>query len=269
MAAETGIAWTDSTHNPWWGCTKVANNLACVDCYAEDVDNRSGGGHWGHGMPRRRMIEKTRNLPRVWNARAGEFFALHGRDRRVFTLSMGDLFDKEVPDEWRFEQMGMMADCNHLKWQICTKRIPNLPKMMPPRWDRECGGAWPKNVGVLITVVTQAEADRDVPRLLELKKRFGITWVGVSYEPAAEAIDFRPYLHAGNYGVALDWIIFGGKSGAEWKSQPFDVEWPRSTRDQCADAGVAFFMKQMAAFQPKESMIPEDLRIRQFPKALQ
>ncbi|CAB1371342.1 protein of unknown function (plasmid) [Denitratisoma oestradiolicum] len=33
MAEKTRIAWTDSTFNPWIGCTKVG--LGCDHCYAE------------------------------------------------------------------------------------------------------------------------------------------------------------------------------------------------------------------------------------------
>jgi protein gp37 len=39
MAELTGIAWTDHTHNPWIGCTKVSPG--CDICYAEaDWDKR-------------------------------------------------------------------------------------------------------------------------------------------------------------------------------------------------------------------------------------
>lgn len=278
MAEKTGILWTDSTYNSWWGCSKVGP--ACDDCYAEAVDRRTGENHWGHGSPRHLLSEKARNEPYRWQRNADKFFAEHGRDRRVFTLSMGDLFDNEVEPQWRNDHMGVMEDCNRLKWQICTKRISNLPKMIFPRWEE----AWPQHVGVLITVVTQAEADRDIPRLRECKRRFGIPWVGISYEPAQELIDFRRWLgsHGGViYDSAggqidvleptapdLDWIILGGKSGPKWNDRPFDVEWARSTRDQCAAAGTAFFMKQVAAFRPTDAMIHEDLMIRQFPEAL-
>lgn len=33
MAETTGISWTDSTFNPWIGCTKVGPG--CDNCYAE------------------------------------------------------------------------------------------------------------------------------------------------------------------------------------------------------------------------------------------
>tara|TARA_R110000787_G_scaffold31143_9_gene82856 strand:- start:536 stop:1327 length:792 start_codon:yes stop_codon:yes gene_type:complete len=262
MAAETGIPWTDSTHNPWWGCSKVGP--ACDHCYAEGVDKRTGENHWGAGVPRRRISEAARNEPYRWQRNADKFLAEHGRDRRVFTLSMGDLFDNEVDPQWRADHMGVMEETDRLKWQICTKRISNLPKMIFPSWETR----WPQHIGVLISVVTQSEADRDVPRLLEYKRRFGVPWVGISYEPAQEAINWQPWLRPRFVGTGLDWIIFGGKSGPKWNDRPFDVEWGRQTRDQCATAGVAFFMKQMAAVRPTYDMVPHDMRLRQYPEAL-
>jgi protein gp37 len=262
MGEKTGIAWTDSTFNSWWGCTRVGP--ACDDCYAEVVDKRTGESHWGHGAPRRLLSEHARNEPYRWQKQADKFEAEHGHRRRVFTLSMGDLFDNEVPEDWRAEHMHTMQVCNRLEWQICTKRVSNLPKMVPPIWMPTMvdGPRWPRHVGVLITIVTQAEADRDVPRLLECKRRFGIPWVGISYEPAQELVDW------GLYAQELDWIIFGGKSGAKWNDRPFSLDWARQTRDQCAEAGTAFFMKQVAAFRPTDHMIPADLMIRQFPAKL-
>lgn len=264
MAVDTGIKWTDSTSNPWFGCTKVEGAPACVDCYAEVVDKRATpkdeATHWGLGAPRRRISEKARHEPLKWQRDADKFFAEHGRRQRVFTMSMGDLFDKEASDAWRGDHFELMDRCNLLEWQICTKRLSQIPKMIPPYWDPAYGGAWPKHIGVLITVVTQKEADRDVPRLLEMKKRFGIPWVGISYEPAQEYVNFA------NWVQDLDWIIFGGKSGSNWNDGPFDLNWARSVRDQCATVGTAFFMKQCTGFRPTDAMIPADLMIRQWPE---
>ena len=269
MADVTGIKWTDSTANPWWGCTKVEGAFACVGCYAEEVDKRGTAAdqplHWGHGAPRRRVSEKARNEPLRWQKGADKFFAEHGRNRRVFTLSMGDIFDKEVDDAWRAEHFDMMAACDRLEWQPCTKRISQLPKMVPISWFT----AWPRNIGMLITVVTQAEADRDVPRLLKMKHAYGIPWVGVSYEPAYEAIDWSRFLGAAavaEFGASLDWIIFGGKSGKDWNDQPFPIEGAYRALAQCQATNTSFFMKQVAAFQPKDHMIPADLMIRQWPR---
>jgi protein gp37 len=40
-----------------------------------------------------------------------------------------------------------------------------------------------------------------------------------------------------------------------------DEEWARALRDQCASAGIAFYMKQLGRNRP----IPPDLLIRRFP----
>jgi protein gp37 len=60
-------------------------------------------------------------------------------------------------------------------------------------------------------------------------------------------------------GSRLDWIIVGGESGPG--ARPMHPDWARSIRDQCASAGVPFFMKQMA----KKAAIPADLFVRQMP----
>jgi protein gp37 len=41
-----------------------------------------------------------------------------------------------------------------------------------------------------------------------------------------------------------------------------EPEWARDLRDQCARAGVPFFLKQMTAKKP----IPDDLVVPQFPR---
>lgn len=51
-----------------------------------------------------------------------------------------------------------------------------------------------------------------------------------------EYLDGRP---------TIDWVIAGGESGRH--ARPFDLAWARSLRDQCAVAGVPFFMKQLGA----------------------
>lgn len=60
---------------------------------------------------------------------------------------------------------------------------------------------------------------------------------------------------------AIDWVIVGGESGPDRRDM--DPAWARSIRDECAAAGVPFFMKQMTG----KKHIPEDLMIRQWPKA--
>jgi protein gp37 len=74
----------------------------------------------------------------------------------------------------------------------------------------------------------------------------------VSYEPALGPLRIAD-------APRPDWIITGGESGAGARMMPPD--WARDIRDQCADLGVRFFMKQMTKLAP----IPEDLFVREFP----
>lgn len=46
-------------------------------------------------------------------------------------------------------------------------------------------------------------------------------------------------------------------------ARPMHPHWARSLRDQCAAAGVPFFMKQINKIEP----IPADLLVREFPNA--
>lgn len=283
MGEKTGIAWTSATVNFWWGCTKVGP--ACDDCYAEGTDRRSGGAHWGSGVLRRKIAGAPALLKRL-NARSPLWDHSVLARQPVFIQSMSDLFDNEVDLDWFREAWVAICAADRLAIQICTKRASAVRKRLAAIGVKD----WPDHVGLLITVVTQQEADRDVPRLLSLKRQFDIPWVGISCEPAQELIDFRAWLpqvhhHPDNVqsnalqsligaaakalgGCYLDWIIFGGKSGRNWNDRPFDLEWGRVTRDACRRAGVPFFFKQVAAFRPTDNTIPPDLMVRKYPRAM-
>ena len=40
MAENSGIGWTDHTHNFWWGCHKVTTE--CTHCYIDGIMRRAG-----------------------------------------------------------------------------------------------------------------------------------------------------------------------------------------------------------------------------------
>ena len=93
MGEGSAIEWTDHTFNPWIGCTKVSVGLqgACVNCYAEKLAHRFGI-RFGPGEPRRYASERYWEQPILWNRKAER----EGVRRKVFCISMGDLFDNEV-----------------------------------------------------------------------------------------------------------------------------------------------------------------------------
>jgi protein gp37 len=261
MAEATKIEWTDATVNFWWGCTKVGPG--CDHCYAESLDHRLGGRHWG---PRaaRKPIENASNTMVKLNRRSARRIAEGLPPIKVFVQSMADIFDNVVPVHWRVEAFETMQSCTHLRIQLLTKRVGNVETMIPAAW-RHSG--FPAHVGLMITVVNQEEADRDVPRLLALKAKLDIPWVGLSIEPMLGPVDLTPWLkpsiHKGQtpgksdaptiIRCALDWVICGGESGP--KARPMHPDWARSLRDQCADAGVPFLFKQCGQWAPRPACL--------------
>lgn len=244
MGEVTGISWTDSTYNAWEGCTKVGPG--CDHCYAADRDIRyHGGSHWGAGAPRKRMSEHTRNNPYRWNRKAAEFMKVHGHHQRVFCSSLADVFDNEVPQEWREEAFATMEATPELRWQLCTKRVGNIAKMVLERWGSN-DVQWPRNVGVLITVVTPEEMLRDVPKLTDLKRRFDIPWIGLSIEPMiADVADALTELTTLGILQQVDWAIFGGESGPD--ARDCHVAWIIAGLWAAQKAGVTCFVKQLGA----------------------
>jgi protein gp37 len=164
--------------------------------------------------------------------------------RKVFCASWADVFDNQVPEEWRADLWALIASTPNLDWLLLTKRPQNIAKMLPATW----GKGWP-NVWLGTTTENQAEANRRIPHLQSIPAvvRF------LSAEPLLEAI--TPALNG------IGWVICGGESGHN--ARYMEPAWAYSLREQCVKAGVKFFMKQMS--QPKKNAIPADLMVRQWP----
>ncbi len=261
MSDFTRIAWTRSTINPWIGCTKIGPG--CDNCYAESLDSRyqwGGATHWGPGKPRWKTGPSTWAKPLMWNKHAawerehGKVINQHAAtwDKPgfwpVFCASLADVFDNEAPNEWRDQLWDVIEQTPNLSWLLVTKRVGNVRQMVPLAWTQN---GFPKNVRLMITVVNPDEAYRDLPRLLALPCRNG-----VSYEPALASVNWEPWLtpiavvspDPHGRDRAIEWLIIGGEStqGAG-KARPFDIQWARDTIAQCHAAGTAVFMKQLGS----------------------
>jgi protein gp37 len=257
MTQNTKIEWCDHTFNPWEGCQKVGPG--CDHCYAETRNARFAGGtaiNWGPGAPRRRTSASNWNLPKRWNAQAAAFMAQHGRRQRVFCASLADVFDNAVDREWRDDLATLILNTPDLDWLLLTKRIGNAGAMLGQMF---LDGP-PDNLWLGASIVDQAEADRDIPKLLQAPARVRF----LSMEPLLGPVnlthievwggDAEIYPLKGTTDCvddegaptddvpALDWVIVGGESGP--RARPMHPDWARSLRDQCEAAGVPFLFKQ-------------------------
>ena len=270
MAENTKIEWADHTFNPWTGCTKVSP--ACDHCYAEGWAKRSGHVKWGSGQPRRRTSDANWRMPLKWNREAERT----GVRPRVFCASLADVFDNEVPCEWRRDLFDLIRRCENLDFLLLTKRIGNAKTMMADALHLESsanrdGRIWPlPNVWIGATIVNQAEADRDIPKLLDVPARVRF----LSMEPLLGPVDLTHIeVFGGDAEIfplkgttdcvddegaptddvpALDWVIVGGESGPG--ARPMHPDWARSLRDQCEAAGVPFLFKQWGEWGEPDSI---------------
>ena len=262
MSENSKIEWTDHTFNPWEGCQKVSPG--CDHCYAETRNARFAGGravNWGPGAPRRRTSPANWRKPLAWNAAHAEFLGQHGRRQRVFCASLADVFDNAVDPAWRADLFALIAATPNLDWLLLTKRIGNVERMLGDirhGADEELSvlDMMPlPNVWLGASIVNQAEADRDIPKLLAVPARVRF----LSMEPLLGPVDFyassaawfergdAPWVN-GPILQGIHWVIAGGESGPG--ARPVHPDWARSLRDQCAAAGVPFLFKQWGEWVP-------------------
>jgi protein gp37 len=238
MAENSKIEWTTHTFNPWIGCQKVSPG--CDHCYAEALmDTRYGKVTWGPHGERKRTSEANWKLPLRWARQANE------TRPRVFCASLADVFDNQVPREWRADLFALIEQTPELDWLLLTKRPENIRKMLPTDWGNGYDNVW---LGA--TCEDQKNYDRRWPVLKSVPARVRF----ISYEPAIGSLRLENF-------EAPNWIICGGESGKE--TRYMDPLWAEDLKEQCEDLGVAFFMKQMTDKKP----IPDHLLLRQFPRA--
>lgn len=188
MSEHTSIGWTDSTFNPWRGCTKVSEG--CKHCYAETLVTTRLKGKWGKGQPRTLASDKLWNDPVKWNKQpwlcdaCGMEHAVYGQiclttgcdcetrhRRRVFCASLADWLDDEVPTEWLVRLLDLIHATPNLTWQLVTKRpelwhahMDTIRRLTWPKcreWvDRWYNGEPPANVWLICSAENQAMLDQ-------------------------------------------------------------------------------------------------------------
>jgi len=221
MSKHTKIEWSDSSWNPVKGCTPVSPG--CDNCYARET------ALWlkGIGLPKYAdgfapgLWEDALEDPLDWKA-----------PRRVFAVSMGDLFHSSVPVEFIKRVLAVMTKAHWHDFVVLTKRSRralSLAGDMP----------WPENMWMGVSVenndyVHRADHLREIPAAVKV----------LSLEPLLGPL---PDLDL----TGIDWAIVGGESGSS--ARHMDPEWVRDIRDRCVVANIAFFLKQWGGKNKKKA----------------
>lgn len=235
MADNSGIEWTDATWNPLTGCTKISQG--CKHCYAEVMAKRLAAmgqtayqrvvddkGHW-NGMIE--TVESALDKPLLWK-----------KPRMIFVNSMSDLFHVNVPVSYVQRVFEVMIKANQHTFQVLTKRTDRMADILnSSAWWAGTEPEARKHIWIGTSVEDQRAADERIPYLTTISA--GVRFL--SCEPLLGDVDITP--HHNTHGTRpLEWVIVGGESGHN--ARPMKYEWAAALRDQCQQAGTAFFFKQ-------------------------
>jgi protein gp37 len=278
MSDKSAIEWTEATLNPWTGCTKVSPG--CAHCYIDRTPpfrihgRRFEGGH----------------IPLVFHMERLERMVRRRKPTLYFVNSLSDLFHKDASDEQIARVFGAMAAAPQHTFQVLTKRPERMVELLNhPEFENvmrrasgEVGHALPlPNVWLGVSIenrrfVGRADLLRQTPavvRFISAEPLLGPlvapdAWLDIDDPDVPELPDWHDDYTGPELNLTgIDWVIIGGESGPSHR--PMKIRWARDLRDACRDYSVACFVKQMGGHRPGSKLedLPEDLRIRELPRA--
>lgn len=221
MGSKSTIEWTESTWNPVTGCNKISPG--CKNCYAERMAKRlkaMGQNNYRNGFKlttQPQMLE----VPLRWK-----------NPQTIFVNSMSDLFHKNVPLEYIQQVFEVMSRAFWHRFQVLTKRAERLAEISEAL-------DWSQNVWMGVSVESEKYKYR-IDHLRETNAQIKF----LSLEPLIAPL--------GKLDLTdIDWVIVGGESGP--KARPMEESWVIDIREQCQEAGVAFFFKQWGGVNKKKT----------------
>jgi protein gp37 len=274
----TSINWTDKSSNLIRArrldngkvghfCTK--KNSKCVNCYAEEINNRFGTG-LSYDVRNLDKIEwffaenEADNLRRL-NAR----LAKQNKTGKVFLSSMTDLFHEDMPVVLIKQTFELIRDCPNIIFQTLTKRINVALQFFIhyPEFDNY-------SLQNLWFGITPDDEGKDILHL----RKIGAPVRWLSLEPLLKEFTLSEI-----DAEFISWIVVGGESGS--KARPFNIQWARYLAHQCQYYGIPLWFKQTgnkAYLQERAHLpivqiktkgkgeniedFPDDLKIREFPQ---
>lgn len=267
MANNSKIQWTDATWNIAVGCTKVDED--CKFCYMY-----------------RDSMKETRYNPRTVRKTTSVFNApLRWKEpKKVFTSSLTDFFHEDC-DSFRDEAWEVIRKCPQHIFQILTKRPERIT--LPEFWTEIRDRVW---------LGTSVGSEKGLKRVIDLINSKADCLLFLSLEPLHESLDLSHLLHLPQcpkrsmfarmdcdcqeyIKKRIDWVIVGGESGNDtglYRYRPCKLEWIESIVNQCKDAGIPVFVKQLGTHLSKEMGLKdkhggdidefhEHLKTREFP----
>ncbi len=276
MAENTPIHWCDSTVNPTMGCDGCelwhGERKSCYAGILHDMRGKTNPGYatdFNHVERFPGRMTKAARLSDLAGLRRRRKTWLDGQPRMIFISDMGDSLSASVSFEYLeaeiIDAVVSPAGRRH-QWLWLTKR----PKRMADfsAWLADWDQGWPENLWAGTSVTTSKTVER-IDDLLKVGDERTMRFLSI--EPQLENVDLRGHL------AGIAWVIQGGESGGD--PRPFDMAWARDLRDQCRQAGVDYFCKQLGSkplVDDKPLCLedrhgadwdewPEDLRVREVP----
>lgn len=236
---DSGIDYVTKSWGCWRGCHHVS--AGCDHCYGKRDMKRFG--HDPHKVVR--AADSTFFAPLEWR-----------KPQTVFVCPWSDFFIEEA-DQWRRSAWKVIVNTNH-KYLFVTKRperisFPSLPELYDLDVEQTEIEDAIRRCWFIPTCENQEMLEKRLPIVLDLKARGIIQNVGVSVEPMLEPIDLSNYLTAypgihlpeddPAYYRFVDRVIIGCESGP--KKRPCKNKWIQGVVDQCVEAGVRVWVKQI------------------------
>lgn len=224
------------------GCTPISES--CLNCWSASMYHRFHGNDFlcMNGKWTGEIIIRTDRLPEL----------IKGKKSQVISI-WNDLFHEKISDAFIYAVFKTMYCSPDHIFLVLTKRAKRFLE-----WENGEGIAltrpFPNNIYLGITAENQQRLEERLPYLLQVNgNRF------ISIEPILSEInllDFQPAV------IFVNQLICGAETGHH--ARPANLDWFRSIRDQCKEAGIPLFIKNIGKkYKPDMSDWPEDLRVRE------